>query len=170
MNKPFTVKVTYVYHWQSIKCHSYQLAVQSLCSDAKLHTRFDRTRHEGKNMMDYTQPEPETPHKSEDDNHSEDDDHSDMDLDTASDDSDSEISSEAEDFSESPEGLESESEGSEDDYSDTCLSDREDEINDEAYDARQLEKNGLQRSEQAGVLHLVHGWIQQAQPEKVSLV
>jgi uncharacterized OB-fold protein len=38
-----------------MKCGRYQLAVQSLCTDCKLHTTSeDKTRHEGPNIMDYT--------------------------------------------------------------------------------------------------------------------
>jgi len=38
---------------QDIKCAHYQLAGQSLAADTNLHKRFDDTRHEGKNEMDY---------------------------------------------------------------------------------------------------------------------
>jgi len=41
---------------QDIKCRSYQLAVQSLSADTKLHALFDKTHHEGKNLMDYKVP------------------------------------------------------------------------------------------------------------------
>jgi hypothetical protein len=42
------------------------------------------------------------------------------------------------------------------------------EINMEAYNTIDLDSNGLQKTEQGGVLHLVHGWMQQAHPERVS--
>jgi hypothetical protein len=37
----------------------------------------------------------------------------------------------------------------------------------DAYDMGESENSGLVQDEQAGVLHLVHGWIQQNQPRKV---
>src|SRR6266705_5951336 len=37
-----------------MKCSRYQLAVQSLCTECKLHDTADKTRHEGRNIMDYT--------------------------------------------------------------------------------------------------------------------
>ena len=37
----------------------------------------------------------------------------------------------------------------------------------DAYNLQDLEGTGLTQDEQAGVLHLVHGWIQQNQPKKV---
>lgn len=40
---------------------------------------------------------------------------------------------------------------------------------DARYDLEDFADTGLVRNEQAGVLHLVHGWIQQKQPEKVTL-
>ena len=88
-------------------CEIYQLATQSLCSDAPLHTRFDQTRHEDIKIMKYIIEEKK---------------------------------------------------------------DESDEINPEAYDAEELEDTGLTQDEQAGVLHLLHGWIQRNQPNKVRYI
>jgi hypothetical protein len=64
-----------------------------------------------------------------------------------------------------------ESKGNDDDYEEDGLTmdDDLDEVNSDVYDDEILERNDVQKSEQAGVLHLVHRWTQQAQPEKVSL-
>ena len=97
-------------------CKSYQLAAQSLCSDVSLHTRQDRTRHEGVNVMEY--------------------------------------STEA---------------GSMEKGKGKQVYQDEDEDRD-AYDLEDSRNSGLVRNEQAGVVHLVHGWIQQGQPQKVSLL
>lgn len=42
------------------------------------------------------------------------------------------------------------------------------EVNPGAYQLDNLLDNGLEVEEEAGVLHLAHGWIQQGQPKKVS--
>jgi hypothetical protein len=46
--------------------------------------------------------------------------------------------------------------------------DEDDEVNEEAYEMGRVEDVGLMKEEQAGVAHLIHGWIQQKQPSKVS--
>jgi len=40
----------------------------------------------------------------------------------------------------------------------------DDEVNMAAYNMGNMESNGLQRTEQAGVIHLVHRWIQRGHP------
>ncbi|KAF8956853.1 hypothetical protein BDZ97DRAFT_1763432 [Flammula alnicola] len=42
----------------------------------------------------------------------------------------------------------------------------EEEVNPKAYDLTDTQNSGLEKGEQAGVVHLVHGWIQQGQPLK----
>ncbi|KAF8956760.1 hypothetical protein BDZ97DRAFT_1955762 [Flammula alnicola] len=42
----------------------------------------------------------------------------------------------------------------------------EEEVNPKAYDLMDTQNSGLEKGEQAGVVHLVHGWIQQGQPLK----
>jgi len=49
------------------------------------------------------------------------------------------------------------------------VDDEDNEINMGAYDTDEVSANGLQSTEQAGVLHLVHGWIQRGNPERVSM-
>lgn len=46
--------------------------------------------------------------------------------------------------------------------------DNDDEINMAAYDMVNLERNGLIKTEQAGVIHLVHGWTMRGHPNQVS--
>ena len=53
--------------------------------------------------------------------------------------------------------------GSDDEY----VQEDDDEINMDAYDTSNLNNNGLQQTEQAGVIHLVHGWTQQAHSDQV---
>jgi len=43
----------------------------------------------------------------------------------------------------------------------------DDKINMEAYDTEDVSGSGLQKSEQARVVHLVHGWTQQGHPDDV---
>lgn len=109
-----------------------------------MHNTFDNTRHEGKNTMKYTGATGKKPESES----------SDMDE------SEDEMEVDDEDCTPQTESSDSEDESEDDD---------KDEINGEAYDNNELEGNGVQKSEQAGVLHLVHGWTQQAQPEKVRL-
>jgi hypothetical protein len=45
--------------------------------------------------------------------------------------------------------------------------DGDDEINMGAYDTLNLEHNGLRQTEQAGVVHLVHGWTMRGHPDQV---
>jgi hypothetical protein len=45
--------------------------------------------------------------------------------------------------------------------------DDEDEVNMQAYDTEDTSGSGLQKSEQAGVVHLVHGWTQRGHPDEV---
>ena len=47
------------------------------------------------------------------------------------------------------------------------VEEHDDEINMEAYDTEDVNANGLQKTEQAGVLHLVHGWTQRGHPDEV---
>jgi hypothetical protein len=44
----------------------------------------------------------------------------------------------------------------------------DDSFNGDAYNLEEKEDVGLVKGEEGGVVHLVHGWIQQNQPEKVS--
>ena len=46
----------------------------------------------------------------------------------------------------------------------------DDDINMAAYDTINLDGNGVQKTEQAGVFHLVHGWTQRGHPHDVSLI
>jgi len=41
-------------------------------------------------------------------------------------------------------------------------------VNEDAYNVDDLDGNGLGKGEQAGVIHLVHGWTQRARAEEVS--
>jgi hypothetical protein len=101
-------------------CEVYQLVCQSLCADAPLHTRFDRTRHEGAQVMTY-RVETDGGEKKRAGNEKE---------------------GEEEDRDTDSEGY-------------------------DAYEMGEWENSGLVEDEQAGVLHLVYGWIQQNQPRKV---
>jgi len=47
------------------------------------------------------------------------------------------------------------------------IEEEDNEINMEVYNTEDLNENGLQKSKQAGVLHLVHKWIQQGHPDEV---
>ena len=44
----------------------------------------------------------------------------------------------------------------------------DDSFNGDAYNLEEKEDVGLVKGEEGGVVHLVHGWIQQNQPQKVS--
>lgn len=46
-------------------------------------------------------------------------------------------------------------------------SEEDDEINMKAYDTENVDNNGLYMTEQAGVIHLVHGWTQRGHPDQV---
>lgn len=45
--------------------------------------------------------------------------------------------------------------------------DDEDEINMEAYGSSKVDENGVLKTEQGGVIHLVHGWTQRGHPNEV---
>jgi len=151
---------------QEVKCDNYQLAVQSLAADSRLHTLFDETRHKGKNTMDYTTPGQTSvlvDYNIDDDSGEGQilQNNSAICLDkaegTESDDIAMEDEVEVIDDAMEPDHLEDD-----DQYIEIIEDD------DDAYDTINLEGNGLQKTEQGGVLHLVPGWIQQAQPKKVS--
>ncbi len=50
---PLSICSRISWYSQDIKCEGYQLAVQSLSADTKLHMLFGEMRHEGENVMDY---------------------------------------------------------------------------------------------------------------------
>lgn len=47
------------------------------------------------------------------------------------------------------------------------VDDDDDEVNMGAYDTDNLDNNGLSKTEQGGVVHLVHGWTQRGHPDEV---
>jgi len=53
------------------------------------------------------------------------------------------------------------------DDNDPDWKDDNNEINTEAYDTEDTSGSGPQKSEQAGVMHLVHRWTQQGHPDEV---
>jgi hypothetical protein len=181
--------------FQELKCSDYQLAVQALAAESKLHKLFDETRHEGKNVMDYeSTPTDSAIHALS----------SGPSVSLAGDtelgsSSDMSISSEESDGSNLQDfaiqaGIEERApcvlvtdDGDpnwEDDEfmlevrdldEEETVSDRsdfvpgedeDDSIDREAYDS-DLDANGIQKSEQAGVIHLVQGWTQRGHPDQV---
>jgi len=143
---------------QDIKCENYQLAAQSLAVDVRLHTLFDESRHEGSNEMAYITAGSKSAYASDSHmdtlkhdkpkqiNYMEGDDHTDY-----QDDSDSQEDS---DFDP-------------DDRKERIYED-DNEFNPQAYVPPDSDGDDEHRREQGGVVHLVHGWIQQAHPERVS--
>ena len=139
------------------KCANYQRAAQALAVDTKLHKLFDDTRHEGKNEMTYT---------IQQNSHSSD---SDMSI------SDHEDNDDEQEYAELDVGVNQAME-EDDDYLSSdeeedkyyVEDDDEEEVNDEVNMNAYVTDDTSQKTEQGGVLHVVHAWIQQAQPEKVS--
>ena len=152
---------------QRNKCDNYQRAAQALVVDTRLHLLFDDTRHEGTNEMKY---DVEDDTGSSDSDMSISDDEYDDDEDNNGEDNDCELNDGIPDvvFAQSMEvdeeiGLAVEEE-------DLCYTDEvgEEDNSDEANLSAYVINDASQPTEQGGVLHVVHGWIQQAQPEKVS--
>jgi hypothetical protein len=168
---------------QDIKCLNYQLAVQALSVDTKLHKLYDETRHEGKNEMDFQIPHsafnldaggagPALPCHSDADTSSDmsfsEEERESSDRPVAGDHEDhvSTVSDEEGSFHDpgyDDEAVDEMILGSDDEY----VEEDDNEINMGAYDITNLDNNGLQKTEQAGVIHLVHGWTQQAHPDQV---
>lgn len=170
--------------------------MQSLAADTRLHTLFDETRHEGKNEMEYmasgseprsyTAPSPEALDASDSDMSLSDDENGDEghihqgEVKVPCGDSDDDGMEEDDNTSSvdenQPRGEEDElgiglvNPNDSDDESEEGMYIYEDdnETNLEAYIIPNSSAELPRKTEQGGVLHLVHGWIQQNQPEKVS--
>ena len=152
--------------FQDLKCENYQLAAQSLATDTKLHTLFDETRHEGKNEMVYMVPTSGSTDPSDSD--------SDMSISDEEDnhdgcgDQDVDIPyHEPEDMDEDDNYVDLDDSYPVPDGSIEYVCEEDNEINMQAYIAPDSSIQGSEQTEQGGVLHLVHGWIQQAHPERV---
>jgi hypothetical protein len=181
--------------FQELKCASYQLAVQALAAESKLHKLYDETRHEGKNVMvfEFQTTDPaivpissgasvSLPDNTEVGSSS------DMSISSeereniglqdcgvqteieglagcvaVTDDGDSNW----EDDEFVPEVGDLDEEEMMSDCGDMCSGeDEDDNINLDAYDS-DVDANGIQKSEQAGVIYLVHGWTQRGHPDQV---
>jgi hypothetical protein len=183
--------------FQELKCIDYQLAVQALAVESKLHKLYDETRHEGKNEMDF-EVQPTYPAVvaissstsvslagdtevgcSSDMSISSDESNGSIfrGIDTearnngaagyvaVADDGDSNW--EDDEFMLDVRGVDCKVETMSDRGEDCLGGDEDDNINMEAYD-RDVGGNGVQKTEQAGVIHLVHGWTQRGHPNEVS--
>jgi len=143
------------------------LAVQSLAADTKLHALFDETHHEGENIMDYQPPHLDSA----------------MEVDAVLSDmsvlEEEDVNESYSDLGEASCSCDTQTKGIEgDDDNDPIRDDKnldwvddndpeydvkyiekddDDKVNMEAYDTEDVSGSGLQKSEQAGVVHLVHG-------------
>jgi hypothetical protein len=177
--------------FQDLKCDNYQLAVQALAAESKLHKLYNETRHKGKNEMDFeVQPTDPTviatssgaPVSLADDievscssdksiSSEESDDRKFRDfeieptVEKAADDSDSNWEDDEIMFGIQDLGSEDERTS---DSGEEFLGEGEDcNINVEAYESG-VDRNGIHKTEQAGVIHLVHRWTQRGHPDEVS--
>lgn len=148
--------------------------------DTKLHKLFDDTRHEGKNEMDFLTTELASPSATTVNpsfgapSHSPCGSAADPSSDMSISDDSSSVSSVDDCAVDSPDGQD-DSPCGDSDWEDESMSDDDaeyleeddDEINMAAYDTANVENNGLCKTEQAGVVHLVHGWTQRGHPNEV---
>lgn len=171
------------------------MAVQALSVDTKLHKLFDPSRHEGKNEMSFQRPADATSSPESDlllqPGNSAPDTSSDMSISTEG---SEDIETTDDEVSSDHIGPEAVSvvgdfvvEDGDPDWEDELITDDDDldgigmvvdgdvnvdegdgdEINMTAYDTEDLEHNGLLQTEQAGVIHLVHGWTMRGHPDQV---
>jgi len=148
-----------------------------LAADTRLHALFDKMRHEGEIIMDYEPPHLDLA----------------MEVDAALSDmlvsEEEDVNASYGDPGEGSHSCDAETKGIEGDDDNGPVpddknpdwvdhddpeydvkyieEDHDDEVNMEAYDTEDINRSGLQKSEQAGVVHLVHGWTQQGHPDDV---
>ena len=141
------------------------MAVQSLAADTKLHMLFDETRHKGENVMDYKASSLQSTLEA------------DMDMSISEEEDMNSEQNKADLYcntkvkgNEGRNAMENDDQAWEDEKDCSTeykyIEEEDNKINMEAYNTKDL-KNGLQKSEQAGVLHLIHRWTQRGHPDEV---
>jgi hypothetical protein len=148
------------------------LAAQSLAVDMRLHTLFDESRHEGKNEMVYTASTSESAVASDSDMSMSKGEDSDNDqnevenlyLEPEDDAMEEDNYTDGQDDRTPP--LEDNSDLDAEDNTNYIFED-DNEINMKAYVDLNSDTDDPKKTEQGGVLHLVHGWIQRANPDRV---
>ena len=147
------------------------MAAQSLCADTKLHLLSDDSRHEAVYTMDYEAPCLGSPLDA-------DASFSDMSISEGTNSHDGDHGA-----NEAETSLRAKVEGGNENEDDEVVEEDDDpnwednveypeedgdEINMEAYEVESSNSTGVEKIEQAGVIHLVHGWTQRGHPNDVS--
>src|SRR6266511_821797 len=128
---------------------------------------FDETRHEGENVMDYEASSLESTLEADTDMSISEEEDTNSEQNAADLYCDTEVKG-----NEGSNAMEDDNDPAWEDEKDCSteyeyIEEEDDKINMEAYNTKDLNENGLQKSEQAGVLHLVHGWTRRGHPDEV---